>query len=286
MISQQASFRGIEIDAKNILARAYEDLEDFDRARRIATEALALAKASRRSAAKSRRPREPRRAAEQTGTTCPKRCTLREQREQDQSFGRDITRVCAYDLTNRAELLIRLGRGDDAETAAEGDRDERARTKSFRRTRADAAASPRCARFAPRTEQRFADVLTHASEAMTIAGKVDPESTAFVLAEYARAMLGQKAQQRRLAQPRLRTSRPRHGAGAPLLGGADGTGTKGLCAGHSRWPSGPVGPASRAQHRTAVACCGDRDHRGAKPAPGARLTVLRCARAQQLISRL
>jgi hypothetical protein len=44
------------------------------------------------------------------------------------------------------------------------------------------------------TEQRFADVLTHAEEAMRIAGKVDPEGTAFVLAEYARAMLGQKAQ--------------------------------------------------------------------------------------------
>ena len=182
-------FPRYEIDAKNILARAYEDLEQFDKANTFASEALALARSVND-------PLQISAALENLAAQLTKQgqlidaLRLREEREQ---INRSVENhaALAFDLTSRAELLIRLGRGEEAEALLK-ELDARASQQQAYSGRRSRVASLRALRAA--TERRFADVLTHAAEAITISGKPDPRSTPFILAEYARAMLGQKAQ--------------------------------------------------------------------------------------------
>ena len=108
-------YRNLELTALSIAARAYQDLDDIPKARDIASQALKEAEAtgdeSRLSLALSN-------LASQAAVlgSLPEALALRERAEAIHRR-QGNTLLLPFDLTNRAELLIRLGRFDEASTA-------------------------------------------------------------------------------------------------------------------------------------------------------------------------
>jgi tetratricopeptide (TPR) repeat protein len=108
-------YRNLELTALSIAARAYQDLDDIPKARDIASRGLKEAEAtgdeSRLSLALNN-------LASQASVlgSLPEALALRERAEAIHRR-QGNTLLLPFDLTNRAELLIRLGRFDEASTA-------------------------------------------------------------------------------------------------------------------------------------------------------------------------
>jgi tetratricopeptide (TPR) repeat protein/predicted Ser/Thr protein kinase len=177
-----------QVDAKNIESRAHEDLEQYDEARRLATEALQLAGPLG----------DPLITATSLGNLAsqfeklgklPDALIYRARAEplyRDAGLHSDL----AYNLTNRAELLIRLGRGDETRPIFEEiDRGIKDGVDAY------VGRSRRCAllrALLATTQLRFTEVVGLATAARTPPG-VEADGTdlyAKVLIEHARAHLG------------------------------------------------------------------------------------------------
>jgi tetratricopeptide (TPR) repeat protein len=175
-----------EAQGKIIMARAYESLEKYDEASRLTAEVLKAAK-----------------AMEDQGLTAlsldslasqltrqgrlPEALVFREQLEPVHRSLKD-TAFLAFDLTNRAEALILLGRGREAEAPfAEIADGAAARVQAFA-NRAERVSLLRA--LLACTERRFAGVEAQANAAG--AGSTDSATSLFatVLREHARAESG------------------------------------------------------------------------------------------------
>jgi tetratricopeptide (TPR) repeat protein/predicted Ser/Thr protein kinase len=109
---RRGQYRRHELDALSIAARAHERLGNLDEARRVASEALAVADGigdeSQAAVAASSL------ALVYTALgNLPEALRLRERADAIRRRQGDRL-ILPYDLTNRADLLIRLGRGDEA----------------------------------------------------------------------------------------------------------------------------------------------------------------------------
>ena len=110
-----------EAEAKSVLARAHEGLEHYDEARRLASEVLALAESLDDVVLTGVSLDNLAGQADRLGRLL-EALALRERLEKMHRDTNDQT-LLAYDLVNRADLLIRLGRGAEGEAAlAEVDR--------------------------------------------------------------------------------------------------------------------------------------------------------------------
>ena len=178
-----------ESDAKNIRSRALEALERYDDASALAQDVLRLSESMGDEAQAAV-------ALENLAGQFTKLGRLPEalaHRIRIEKIHRDSRNIgsLAFDLPNRAELLILLGRGAEAEQALqEVDRGAADGIQAFvdRKRRVALLRALRAA-----TEERFADVETLAAGARP-ADAAKPDNTwthAQVLAEWARAALGQ-----------------------------------------------------------------------------------------------
>ena len=106
-----------EADGKNILSRAYEALERYDEAEKLAAEILALAEAMKDSALEADALENVAGQLASQGRL-PEALAYRERREAISRAQKNNAGL-SYDLNSRAELLVRLGRGGDAEKLLE-----------------------------------------------------------------------------------------------------------------------------------------------------------------------
>lgn len=102
-----------EAEAKSVLARAHEGLEHYDVAHQLASEVLSLATSIEDPVLIGLSLENLAGQAERLGKL-PEAQALRERLEKIHRDNNDHA-MLAFDLVNRAELLIRLGRGEDAE---------------------------------------------------------------------------------------------------------------------------------------------------------------------------
>jgi tetratricopeptide (TPR) repeat protein len=177
-----------EAEAKSILARAHEALENYDEARRLASEVLALAESIDDQVLIGVSLDNLAGQAERLGQL-PEALALRERLESSHRASSDHLSL-AFDLVNRADLLIRLGRGAEGEAAlAEVDRGiaEGRQAYAGRIRRVSLMRALRAS-----IEERFADVEAHARLAAGAASSKPTDLTVFasLLAEHARARLG------------------------------------------------------------------------------------------------
>jgi len=177
----------LEVTARNIMSRAHEQLEHYEEANRLATEALTIEEAIGDQALVAT-------SLETIATQLPKFGRLPEAlayRERIEKIHRDQhdQSALARDLSSRAQLLIELGRGPDAEQvlaeveAGAGRHEEPfvSQTRRVAYLRALLAA----------TQGRFADVGRFVATLAEPSAK--PDSLVLwgqVLGEYARARLG------------------------------------------------------------------------------------------------
>ncbi|MCR4373998.1 MAG: hypothetical protein NUW22_04050, partial [Acidobacteria bacterium] len=177
-----------EAEAKSVLARAHEGLEHYDVAHQFASEVLTLATSIDDQVLTGMSLDNLAGQAERLGQL-PEAHSLRERLETINRDNKDHTNL-AYDLVNRAELLIRLGRGEDAELLlAEVDRAIAARHAAYS-GRSRRVALMRALRAS--IEGRFGDAERFARMAAD-PGAESVDNTALfgrVLAEHARAHLG------------------------------------------------------------------------------------------------
>jgi tetratricopeptide (TPR) repeat protein len=108
-------YRSNELTALSIASRAYEQLDDIPRAHAMATDVLKVAQQMRNDVQLSLALGNLARQATTLGSL-PEALALRERAEAINRQQNDIV-ARPYDLTNRAELLIWLGRERDAEAA-------------------------------------------------------------------------------------------------------------------------------------------------------------------------
>jgi tetratricopeptide (TPR) repeat protein len=111
----QHKYRKFELTALSIAARVYQDLDDIPKARELASQGLKEAEATGDDSKLSLALNSLAAQATVLGSL-PEALTLRERAEAIHRRQND-TLLLPYDLTNRAELLIRLGRFDDASAA-------------------------------------------------------------------------------------------------------------------------------------------------------------------------
>jgi tetratricopeptide (TPR) repeat protein len=111
---KQHKLRNLELTALSIAARAYQDLDDIPRARELASQGLKEAEATGDDYLLSVALINLAMQATVLGSL-PEALTLRERAEAIHRRQGDASQL-AYDLTNRAELLIQLGRFEEAET--------------------------------------------------------------------------------------------------------------------------------------------------------------------------
>lgn len=177
-----------EAEARSILARAHESLEQYDQARVLASEVLTLAESLDDPGLIGVSLDNLAGQAERLGQL-PEALAVRERLERLHRDGQDQA-LLAFDLVNRADLLIRLGRGAEADDAlAEVERAIAAGRKDYESRR------PRMAvlRALQATMQgRFGQVE---ALALPVAGADAPRPgdtalVARVLVEHARARLG------------------------------------------------------------------------------------------------
>jgi tetratricopeptide (TPR) repeat protein len=177
-----------EAESKSILARAHEGLEHYDEARRLASEVLALAESIDDQVLIGVSLDNLAGQARRLGQL-PDALALRERLEKLHRASNDHLSL-AFDLVNRADLLIRLGRGAEAEVAlaevekgiAEGRQAYTGRGRRVSLMRALRAS----------IEDRFGEVEKHARLATDATADPPSDTTLFawLLAEHARARLG------------------------------------------------------------------------------------------------
>jgi tetratricopeptide (TPR) repeat protein len=112
---KQHKYRTLELTALSIAARAYQDLDDIPRARELASQGLKEAEATGDAYLLSIAQNNLASQATVLGSL-PEALALREKAEAIHRRQNDTGQL-AFDLTNRGELLIKLGRFDEAETA-------------------------------------------------------------------------------------------------------------------------------------------------------------------------
>jgi tetratricopeptide (TPR) repeat protein len=176
-----------EAQGKNIVSRAYESLDNYAEASRLATEALHLGESIADDGLVATSLESLVGQLTNLGRL-PEALAHRERIEQ--IYRQKTPALLAYDLPNHADLLIQLGRGKDAESQlAEVDRRIAEGAEAFKgRERRVAVLRALLAS----TELRFADVERLAAAAVGPAG-AKSDSTgllARVLAEHARSQLG------------------------------------------------------------------------------------------------
>ena len=123
---KQHKYRRFELTALSIAARAYQDLDDIPKARELASQGLKEAEATGDDYQLSVALNNLAGQATVLGSL-PEALALRERAEDIHRRQRDASQL-PYDLTNHAELLIKLGRFEEAETAMK-EVDEGARQK-------------------------------------------------------------------------------------------------------------------------------------------------------------
>jgi len=123
---KQHKYRNMELTALSIAARAYQDLDDIPKARELASQGLKEAEASGDDYQLSLALNNLAVQATVLGAL-PEALALRERAEAIHRRQQDGAQL-PYDLANRADLLIRLGRFEEAETAL-AEVDEGARNK-------------------------------------------------------------------------------------------------------------------------------------------------------------
>jgi tetratricopeptide (TPR) repeat protein len=177
-----------EAEARSVLARAHESLEQYDQARVLASEVLTLAESLDDPVLIGVSLDNLAGQAERLGQL-PEALAVRERLEQLHRDTQDHA-LLAFDLVNRADLLIRLGRGAEADDAlAEVERAIAAGRKDYESRR------PRMAvlrALQASVQGRFGDVE---ALALSVAGGDAPRPgdtalVARVLVEHARARLG------------------------------------------------------------------------------------------------
>jgi len=109
-------FRRLELTALSIATRAYQDLDDIPKARELASEALKEAEITRNDYELSLALNNFAAQATVLGSL-PEALALRDRAEAIHRRQADNAQQLPYDLTNRADLLIRLGRFQDADAA-------------------------------------------------------------------------------------------------------------------------------------------------------------------------
>jgi tetratricopeptide (TPR) repeat protein len=181
-------YRQLEAQAKNILSRAYESLEQYEEARRLATEVLQYAESIGDDSLAGV-------SLENLAGVSTKLGRLPDalrHRDRIERMHRDQGNhaYLSYDLPNRAELLIELGRGAEAETLLEEVEQAGASGIAAYANRERRVAQLRMLRAA--TEGRFDAVQSLADE--IVAERADTPDRyvrlAVVLLEYARARVG------------------------------------------------------------------------------------------------
>ena len=178
-----------EIAANNILTRIYEDREEYEQAGIAAAASLKAAETIEdRPQIITARGNVASLLAKQG--RLPEALSLRQQLEELNRSNNDHAAL-AYDLGNRAELLIRLGRGPEADEAlAEFERQADAGIEAYVKRR-DRLLSLRALLAA--TRHQFADVLRYAGEAERLTSRPDIARNARILVTYASAMTGRAA---------------------------------------------------------------------------------------------
>jgi len=173
-----------EAEAKNILARAHEALEQYDEARQLASDVLALATSIDDQVLVAVSLESLAGQTTRLGSL-PEALAIRERLEKISRAGNDHNTL-GYDLVNRAELLIRLGRGEEGEALLDEVDQAIAAGRTAYTGRARRVALMRALRAS--IEGRFGEVegfVRLASEPGAA-----PTGLALVLAEHARARLG------------------------------------------------------------------------------------------------
>ncbi|MEO6224062.1 MAG: protein kinase [Vicinamibacterales bacterium] len=177
-----------EAETKSIQARAHEALEHYDDARRLASEVLALAESIDDQVLIGVSLENLAGQAERLGQL-PEALALRERLEKIHRTSNDHVSL-AFDLVNRADLLIRLGRGAESEAPlAEVDSGIAAGRQAYS-GRSRRVSLMRA--FRASIEERFGNVETHTRLAIDPATGPPSDTTLFawLLAEHARARLG------------------------------------------------------------------------------------------------
>ena len=177
-----------EAESKSILSRAHEGLEHYDQARQLASEVLALAESIDDQVLIGVSLDNLAGQAQRLGQL-PEALTLRERLEKSHRASNDHVSL-AFDLVNRADLLIRLGRGAESEAPlaeveqgiADGRQAYTGRSRRVSLMRALRAS----------VEGRFGDVEKHARLAAGAATDAPSDTALFaqLLSEHARARLG------------------------------------------------------------------------------------------------
>jgi tetratricopeptide (TPR) repeat protein len=177
-----------EAEARSILARAHEGLENYDDARRMASDVLALAESLDDPVLTGVSLDNLAGQSERLGQL-PAALAFRERLEKIHRDTNDLA-LLAFDYVNRADLLVRLGRGDDAEAAlaevdraiAGGRQDYRGRLPKMSLIRALRAS----------IEGRYAAVEALARVTINAAAGRPSDNALFarLLTEHARARLG------------------------------------------------------------------------------------------------
>jgi tetratricopeptide (TPR) repeat protein len=185
---EDGRYRDLTAQAKNVLSRAREYLEEYDEARRLTTEVLEYAEAVNNNALVAETLENLAGQLTKLGNL-PEAERRRRRIEQISRAQGDHQRL-KYDLTNRAELLIGLGRGTEAMALLDEIRKAIAAGHPAYADRPRRVAA--LVALLASTQGRFADVESLANEA--IKDPLDkPDSAsllALVLREHARARLG------------------------------------------------------------------------------------------------
>jgi tetratricopeptide (TPR) repeat protein/predicted Ser/Thr protein kinase len=185
---EDGRYRDLTAQAKNVLSRAREYLEEYDEARRLTTEVLEYAEAVNNNALVAETLENLAGQLTKLGNL-PEAERRRRRIEQISRAQGDHQRL-KYDLTNRAELLIGLGRGIEAMALLDEIRKAIATGHPAYADRPRRVAA--LGALLASTERRYADVESLANEAIKDpTDKPDSASLlALVLREHARAQLG------------------------------------------------------------------------------------------------
>jgi tetratricopeptide (TPR) repeat protein len=179
-------FRRYELVALTIMARSYEDLADYERARPLAEEVLKVAETMKDDGEVAGALESLAGQAAATGRL-PEALALRERREAIHRRNQNNAGL-AFDLTSRAELLIRLGRADAAAaTLDELEAGIAAKVGAFV-SRGRRALVLRA--LAATTQQRFAAAETATARVIEEPRSDTTHRLAVVLHRHARARLG------------------------------------------------------------------------------------------------
>jgi len=187
---RSGQFRRYELVGLSIMSRGYEDLSDYDRARQIAEDVLTVAEGLKDDNEVGVALENLAGQAAATGRV-PEALALRDRLEALHRRHQNNAGL-AFDLTSRAELLIRLGRADAAEAPlGELEAGKAAGVGAFvsRGRRVSVLRA-----LAATTQQRFAAAETEAAQVIEASGSLkSPDPTyrlAAVLLAHARARLG------------------------------------------------------------------------------------------------